>query len=447
MTTLTPHQDKAVKAFADWYHYNRTSQFYLGGYAGTGKSTILPPIVSKTKLSVDEIAFCAPTGKAAKVMTTKMKAAGMGAVSTTIHKLIYKPVVAKVELIEARISQLVENCIYIDSQITAGDDSPGRLAELNNTIEELNKLRAEREVEYKKHKGPMFILRENEELRDTKSLIIVDEASMVGTKIAEDLKSFDIPILAIGDPGQLPPVSDTPGFTAGQPDAFLHEIHRQAADNPIIWLSQQVRDGKPLKLGTHGPNVRIIKRKDDTYTTADREQQVIVGRNVTRWKVTEKIRKAAGYTSTGPQVGEPLIVCKNSRLNPHLVNGTFVECEADAGDLEDKRALLSVLIRDEAHQTRHLHALQGLFEEHLFKEKDKRSAPFWALNKELDSLPEGQKEVAHLDWGWAITCHKSQGSQWDNVVVHDESSAFRDDWSRWLYTAITRAATDLTVVE
>ena len=62
--------------------------------------------------------------------------------------------------------------------------------------------------------------------------------------------------------------------------------------------------------------------------------------------------------------------------------------------------------------------------------------PFW---KNL----QGSQEFY---WGWIISCHKSQGSQWDNVYVVDESHVFRENKNKWLYTAITRAANSVTIV-
>jgi exodeoxyribonuclease-5 len=68
---------------------------------------------------------------------------------------------------------------------------------------------------------------------------------------------------------------------------------------------------------------------------------------------------------------------------------------------------------------------------------DEVAKPDWKMLK-------GSQE---FDYGYAITCHKSQGSQWDNVLVYDESWCFRDQWERWLYTAITRAAEKITIVK
>lgn len=434
MTQLSNQQEQAVKGFVSWYQNHAQGFFYLGGYAGTGKSTILPYLVEGAGLNPSEIAFCAPTGKAAKVMTTKMQAAGLSSIASTIHKLIYTPLDKKVAAIEAKMGEVID---WLEENSREGNPYPDKAAQRQRDVQALQKELDEALID---RSGPSFTLRSNDDLNE-KSLIVVDEASMVGTQIAQDLMSFGIPILAIGDPGQLPPVKDTPGFTAGRPDAFLEEIHRQAADNPIIWLSKQVREGKALTKGRHGSNVRIIGRTDDIYSTdVTRDHQVIVGRNMTRWKLTEKIRRKAGHVGSTPRAGEPLIVCRNSKQVPDLVNGTFVRCAKDAPKMKAGDATFPLLIEDEHGVKRNMNAFQPIFEEHVNKATGQPSA-------EPRAVYRAAATTDHFDFGWAITCHKSQGSQWDKVVVHDESGAFREDWSRWLYTAVTRAAVDLTVIE
>jgi exodeoxyribonuclease V len=59
---------------------------------------------------------------------------------------------------------------------------------------------------------------------------------------------------------------------------------------------------------------------------------------------------------------------------------------------------------------------------------------------------EQRKHSDEFDYGYALTVHKAQGSQWDRLVLFDESFAFRDSRERWLYTAITRAAESITIV-
>jgi exodeoxyribonuclease-5 len=450
MTTLSPHQEEAVSRFRSWYRDDGEGYFLLGGYAGTGKSTILPHLIEQNVKSLSSVAFCAPTGKAAKVMRDKLKKDKVPATATTIHSLLYKPASTELDKLAGEIDSLKDERYDLLSALkgdtsdksiklmSAGKDSVEK--RLAGVLIEISVIEKKMHALVAKMKGPSFILREDVDLEHL-SLIVVDEASMVGSELAQVLLSFGIPILAIGDPGQLPPVNDNPGFMNREPDAFLTEIHRQAADNPIIWLSKQVRDGHRIKYGSHGDGaLRIITRaKDDISANPEIEKQVIVGRNMTRWDMTHKIRRASGYTSTGPMEGEQMILCRNSRNDRNLVNGSFVTCVEDVGDLKKGDSSYDIEFQTEEGLTYKGKGWQGLLEECLFKQKGKSTA-------DISESYSASKKTFHLDFGHAITCHKSQGSQWENVVVHNEAACFRDDAQRWLYTAVTRASETLTVV-
>ena len=442
MVSLTDKQLKGAKSISDWFRSGRRDEFdfyYLAGYAGTGKSTILPTMIDYCGLDPQEVAFCAPTGKAAKVITTKLKDQfGQVEDAKTIHSLIYLPRPETAEILEIEVER-------IKAAISTEMDKAyqGEITD-NELVEKLRKdlLIKEKELEDAYHDSdkPRFSLNLESTIRE-KRLIVVDEASMVGDKITDDLLKFGVPILAIGDPEQLPPVGDIPGLTAGKPDYFLDEIHRQALDNPIIRLTMDIRAGKSIRPCTMGDAVRIVTRKDDEWTVnPEYDAMVICGTHRKRFRLVSKIRKMMGYKSDAPQEGEPLIVTRNSRKNSKLVNGSFVTCMEDVGDLIDGKAHFPIHVLDKDDNTDYrFRCVQEPFEAHVSKGKDSASA-------EKRDVFKAKKECEHLDFGWAITCHKSQGSQWDNVIVHDESDVFRDDKNRWLYTAATRAAEQLTIV-
>lgn len=454
MFTPSDLQAKAIKSIADWHRGNilfGAEPFYLAGYAGSGKTSILPHIIEECGLSPSDVTFCAPTGKAAKVMTKKLRAVynSYGVTAATIHSKIYIPMRERVELLRERIRDLEQAIRTLKANNQSTPD--GNALTISQTfegevqIEELEQSlkQAQRdfdEAQRDSHRqGLQFLLNPESQVKNSR-LIVVDEASMVGEDIAEDLLSFGIPVLAIGDPAQLPPVGDKPGLTVGDPDFFLNEIHRQAADNPIIRLSMDIRDGKMLRPGQMGDQVRIVRRRDDDWTlNPDYDAQVICGTHKKRWSLTNQIRKMCGYYSSGPEVDEPLMVCKNSKKAPALVNGSFVVCVESPGDLIDGDASFDLKVEDEDGTIYNLKVNQGQFEEHHLRQKDGATAGKYQAfdSKRFDEI---------LDWGWVITAHKSQGSQWDNVIVHDESGVFRQDADRWLYTACTRAAEELTVV-
>lgn len=460
--TLTDHQWDAVKQAAGWYEqaaqqyepswdhfYDRSGMsnmssipqdYVFGGFAGSGKSTCVGSMIEHLGLSEDQVMYMAPTGKAAKILTKKLRADGWNQPATTIHKAIYMPRSAKADEIKRDLEAAENEQSWRETHKDAGPQAFQNLSDHDLDVRIIELENALREA--MSGDGPSFMLKAPQDIPEGVKLFVVDEASMVGTEIVEDLKRFGIPILAIGDPGQLPPVGDTWGFNMESPDVFLTEIHRQALDNPIIQLATQARQGKMLKEGIYGDGVKVVSRRDDDVTlNMDRDAMVLVGTHRKRWQLTSKIRKALGYTESGPMAGEPILVGRNSKKHPNLVNGSILMNTTDHGDLNGGTARLRLTVEDpEAENMRYdLWAAQCFFEEHVFRKKDS----FSAKPKDVYSA---KVQCEQLDWGHVLTVHKSQGSEWDDVVVHDESGVFRADGSRWLYTGITRASSQLTVV-
>lgn len=422
--TLSNEQETVVKAVSQWFSDPFKQVFYLGGLAGTGKSTLIGPIVESLGLNLEQIAIVAPTAMAAKVVRKKLKSWGIPTGSSTIHKAIYQPRLTKPEVIEMELARAMVQL----SQTPDNKHTQARVKLLETNLERA----------YDIH-DIKFRLNPDSTIANVK-LIIVDESSMVGVEVAEDLKSFDIPILAIGDPGQLQPVGDKPGLCIGRPDGLLSEIHRQAKENPIILYSHLVRSGRNMPYGDYGA-LKIIRPEEDHFTCAEnRDAQIIVGMNRTRWEITSVLRRMAGITQDTPQHGEPLIIKKNSREHPDLVNGTFVTSTKDHPSLLKGRPNVVLSVRDEDSGAPYtLTCYQGLLEEHTERLKGYASA----IKKDaFKSRMKGH----HIDFGWVMTCHSAQGSQWRSVIVHDESRVFREDAINWQYTAATRAEEELIVV-
>lgn len=446
--TLTDHQWDGVKLAAEWYKEAQGAQnvppFVFTGYAGSGKSTCVGAMIEHLGLRPEQVMYMAPTGKAAKVLSRKLTESGWPNSATTIHKAIYMPRTAKADSIDRQIEQLNRHLVWISSGGNGGSAHP------EERVAVMDKAAIEREItkltfelgEAMDSEGPKFTLKTNADIAPEVEIFVIDEASMVGTQIAKDLAYFGIPILALGDPGQLPPIGDDWGFDMEEPDVFLTEIHRQAADNPIIQLATLARQNKEIRVGDYGDGVRVLERRDDDVTyNMDRDAMVLVGTHRKRWGVTKRIRTALGYTETGPMKDEPLLICKNSQNINALVNGTILRCDEDHGDLASKRARFKLsMVDEEAGGVEHeLWVTQGLFEEHLFRKKNAHSAP------DREAF-RANKECEHVDWGHAITVHKSQGSEFDDVALHDESAVFRESSARWLYTGITRASKQLTIL-
>ncbi|USM11559.1 RecD/TraA family helicase [Citromicrobium phage vB_CbaS-RXM] len=443
---LSPQQGQAVKKVVNWFRNETENQQTeeIAGFAGTGKSTILPFIIDDIGVDEGEIAFCAPTGKAAKVMGRKLRDQGYSAIPTTIHSLIYQPKPQKAEVLERELRDLeVEKAVIINGEhptLSIAANRAEALAQVKEIEKKIEIIKKDLDRAYDQD-APRFQLNPESRLVTGKvKLVVIDEGSMVGTSMAEDLESFGIPILVMGDPGQLPPVDEDPGFDLANASTMLTEIHRQAADNPVIHIATLIRKGERPEIGDYGNGVRVVRRREDRYTLdLDRDAQVICGTNKTRWKLTGNMRRAGGYEGLAPGEGEPLIMCKNSRQHPILVNGSQVFSAIDHPELIDGQSRFTIDVFDEEGRRFKMFAYQGLFEEHKAKVRGHASAPKGVAyrSKITDN---------HLDFAWAITCHKSQGSQWDEVIVHDESAVFREDADKWLYTAVTRTAGGLILI-
>lgn len=436
--TLTPQQEAAVKGFREWFAtvgdvnmvHDFGPFFSQQGYAGTGKTTVLPTFVEAAGLKPEEVTFVAPTGKAAKVMTKKLREMGISKAAITIHKAMYRPKGLKYQAIEAQIKEATK-------ALEAAP--PQERFVLQRTLQILQR-DLERALD---DTAPAFSLDPNAPNMREARLIICDEASMVGERVADDMQLFGKPILAIGDPGQLQPVGDRPGFFYRDPNHILTEIHRQALDNPIIWASKLVREGKDIPMGSHGDGrLRVVSSKDDDVTyDLERDVQLICGTNGKRHRMTRKLRKLCGYDAMGPQVDEMMIITKNSRKHTSLVNGTMVRVTNATPDLKQGDVTCPAYVQDEDGFNYQLEAIQAILEENYLGPKQ------WTASKYAVRNAMESDRTTQIDWAYVITCHKSQGSQWNDVCVHDESGVFREQSGPWLYTAVTRAAETLTIVK
>jgi exodeoxyribonuclease V len=258
-------------------------------------------------------------------------------------------------------------------------------------------------------------------------LIVIDECSMVDAELARDLLSFGKPILVLGDPFQLPPVKGAGFFTDGAPDVMLTQIHRQAQDNPIIRLSEAVRSGGELRVGDYG-EARVIPRSAIDPAQVLGADQVLVGVNRTRRAYNQRMRDLKGFREPLPVAGDRLVCLRNDRTKG-LINGGLWRVETLGGVKKD---FVKMTLRSEdegSRSTVKAAVLKAFFE-------GKEGELGFALRRESDEF----------DYGYALTVHKAQGSQWDDVMLFDESFAFREHRARWLYTGLTRAARKLTVV-
>lgn len=372
---FSPQQDAALKAVSRWLKEGRSPIFRLFGYAGTGKTTLARHFAEHVD---GQVQFAAFTGKAAQVLRAR------GATNArTLHSLIYRP----------RGEEAVE------------DETTGKTS--------IN---------------PTFSLNRQSPVARA-ALIVVDECSMVDEELGRDLMSFGTPILVLGDPAQLPPISGGGFFTEHEPDHLLTEIHRQARDNPIIRLAMDVREGREFARGDYG-TAQVIGKEDVDQELVLEADQVLVGTNRTRRRYNQRLRQLKGFDASYPQAGDKLVCLRNDPAKG-LLNGSLWKVMTSSR--ETVKPGINLLVSPEEDDPERgvakIKLLKAAFE-------DQEAEIPWQLKRRFDDF----------DYGYALTVHKAQGSQWNNVVLFDESFAFRDTRQRWLYTAITRAAERLTVV-
>jgi len=345
---LTAEQQAARKAIDEAIKQNR--HFAVHGLAGTGKTTLAADVA---RALPGDAFLCAPTAKAASVLTQKT-----GVAASTIHAAFYHFV---------------------------------------------------REVE-REDRPPRLVFRPahaHGALRG--KVLLLDEVSMVSREVAADIIATGITIVSFGDAGQLAPIEVC--RSRSPPIFTLTQIHRQALESPIIRQAHGVRATGCY--AADGDAVRVVERlTDDDLCAAD---VVLTGRRATRMRLNAEIRRALRIDRTLPVLGEPLVCLRNARRYG-LCNGqVYYACR----DLH------------EGDRTVGVSSDAGDIEVH---------AEFLTPGHEYDrlELPPGGW-FSSFAYGYALTVHQAQGSEWDKVLLIDESAAFRDDRARWLYTGITRA--------
>ena len=374
---FSPQQDAALQAVSDWLSQSPPKPiFRLFGYAGTGKTTLARHFAEGLD---GDVQFAAFTGKAAQVLRSK------GAKNArTIHSLIYRP----------RGEEELE------------DEETGKTSV-----------------------APAFSLNRSSAVSKAE-LIVVDECSMVDEALGKDLLSFGTPVLVLGDPGQLPPISGGGYFTDAEPDFLLTEIHRQAKDNPIIRLAMDVREGNEIMHGDYGEGVRVISKRDVETDKVKAADQVLVGTNRTRRRYNARLRELNGFDTLYPRAGDKMVCLRNDPTKGLLNGSLWTVTSAGGGKAKN---FVSLLVAPEEGDSERGQAKIKLLRQAF---DDPGADIPWQTKRRFDDF----------DYGYALTVHKAQGSQWDDVVLFDESWAFKDTRERWLYTAITRAAETLTVV-
>jgi len=383
---LSKDQKHVISELLEWQKDGYSSQYItVGGFAGTGKTTLIAELKNKLNDTKKKrsIGFPAYTGKAARVL--KLKLHKLGVIDKTdsvgtIHSLMYSPI----------------------------EDKNGEISgwQKKDNI--------------------------------SKDLIIVDEASMIDGQIWSDLLSYNIPIIAVGDHGQLPPVKGS--FNLMQdPDLKLEEIHRQEQDNPIIKISILARKFGIIPEKEYAKNIVKISKKSPYYNDTvnkllgeyNKKTLVICGFNHTRVKLNNRIREKLGIDFEKPQIGDRVICLRNNHKND-IFNGMlgtllFIE--------NKEKDWLKADIKMDGEK--------GEYNGNIYIPQFNNTEPL-NFTKFRNKTLKGDL----FDFGYALTVHKAQGSQAKRVVLFEErfSRMTDEEWRRWLYTAVTRAQEELFIV-
>lgn len=371
------------------YVDNKHHTYLTNDYIVTHNTTLVSYFIERLGLKLKNVLFVAFMGKAASVLQRK------GLPAKTIHSAIYD---------------------YVEK--IARDDE-GKIILNDNGRPKMTLVK---ELKYK--------------LEGNIKLIVVDEASMVDKKTAEDLLSFGIPVVALGDLDQLPPVFGNPYFLKS-PDVVLAKIMRQAEGNPIVWLANEVRNGRPLTRGQYGKSI-VMSRKNIKPNMLKCANIILTGTNRLRYNINSYYREEIKNIKRleYPHVGEKIICRKNNWAKSvdgvYLTNGTQGTVEKIYNDTYDGKSMVMDFKVD---------FLKESFKNIKFDYKHLYAQPSDDGNDKFGSRINNIMEFAY-----AITVHASQGSQYDTVMYMHEDTGSSELMRKQIYTAITRAVEQVIIV-
>lgn len=403
---LSEEQREVIAMCMDFIFNGDKQTLVISGVAGSGKTTVIKELVDilnatlKDSISVP-IAVMTFTGKASSVLREK----GIP-IARTIHSHLYIPI--------------------IDNNMLVGFDKAGK------------------------------------ETYEGTCCFIVDEASMISNSMLDDMLSFGIPVLFFGDKEQLPPVEgrDTDNIMQHY-DVHLDKIHRQAAGNPIIQLSKQIREtgtfDKEYFRKHHSNHVRFIKSYDVTkqhLSSPDNKYDIMLcGTNKRRFRLNNLYRVSNEYTTNFPQRNERVICLKNSYAVSNgmdgmksIYNGEIFIVEAVTPLMEhDLCRRHGIAARTYDLTTEDRKRKVRVSTPDLYWEEEKVAPDFLGIMNSINKNQNDFPPLVPLNYGYAITVHKAQGCEFDDVLFVDEDVSFFLDRRRFRYTAVTRAKERITI--
>jgi exodeoxyribonuclease V len=470
---LSPDQLEAYSGILSWLKRGTETKPTLtfAGFAGSGKTTVISVLARDLP---QPLAFCTFAGKASSVLRRKLRDQGIETTAYpenedlaqdprpycgTIHGLIYRPCPECSPKEEARGHTSTGNCRSIKTDTCEDHGLPRERCSFCERCPACDPPPPRRRASGKCLfcGGYRFVRRTK--LDRPYKLIVMDEASMVSDELLKDLLRYNVPILAIGDHGQLKPVKGD-GSLMLRPDIRLEKIHRQAESNPIIALSKFVREtGNIDPRFADGKHVFIQFKHSGDGIDQDRNLSALIQRNFQsgrndflsiaiitatnkrRVAINQEIRAILGRDRMPPCEGD-IVVCLKNR--PPIYNGMrgVIASEVEFDD-DRKRPKYTANVDFPDDETMCEASMSG----HQFGlAKPSPIDREWADEHEVSPLAS----LGDLyDYGYAMTCHKMQGSQVERAVVVYERGLHRwmpgDGEQRWLYTAITRSSDKLVI--
>ena len=431
---LTEEQKWGIDAFVNWYRngtkygFQDHPTFTLSGPAGSGKSTIAEFALQAVGLSgsssnVSKVAY---TGKAAMVMRSK----GLEGAST-IHSAIYLPTDdagKEVKRLRAAILKLRGSMSGMDAAARAVVTE-----EIQFLMDSIAEISNQAEDDLAWIRNPCSAV-------GFADLVLCDEGSMVGGRVQSDLESYGTPVLYLGDEHQLAPILDQGEGSVffdergrvREADFKLTQIHRQAENSPILRYSRALRENRIDEINFFGKQTgdgTLIRIPGDRLGIEHyaRAGQIICGMNATRHAINREVRAHLGRKGAYPEAGDKLIFLKNNQ-KAGVFNGMTATAASSYYDFNSKANCFTVDVEMDDGVTKPVSMLVPPFQSSGDNDAIFRDAPSWSRKKNI-----------WADYGFAITAHKSQGSQYESGIVLEEPIGDTyEDRRRWLYTAVTR---------
>ena len=401
----------------------------ITGYAGTGKTTLVSQIANNFDPS--RILFLAMTGKAVSVLKNKVPP-NVGC--KTIHSAFFT-----IQDEQPTPCRYNKTCWH--SEFDCFESAPKPIG------------------------PPKFIPRDSAiNIDQDYDLLIIDEASMLNEYFYKIVNRANVHKIFVGDPGQLPPIDGKQIEILSKTPHKLDKVMRQALDNPIISLATSVREGKNIKEFYKAPHLAIGHNLDPKSALALINYQFMKGkamnmqsiilcyRNTTRVAINNRVRKNQGYAPGSVHPGEK-IVCLRNNWDAGLINGQLYTVQKVEKIRGDGRTFVYLLTLEEDSPNKLIYEViadprtfGALNANDIIAENNHDEWITFVNNKHRTNVDQNDK-MAYFDYGYALSVHKAQGSEWPQVYLANERGCAMEhqEIRQWMYTGVTRAKDKLFI--